>query len=286
MRKELKIFSSTPLLLAAMAFSLAACDTEDDVDVVDRPVAGVNEGIVDDTDDFGIDDNVLDDDTDVGVADGGFGDNELGNDGALADTDAGDAEDAQETISEAVAVVNEMRLDLELGDALAQAQGVFIVPDYAQAAVGIGGEGGEGVALLRQGAEAGEWSAPAFYNFGGISAGLQAGVEAGSIAMLLMTEEAAEMFRTQDTEFSLDANAGLTIVNWSEKAQGSADDADVIIWSDTEGLFAGANIAVTGINRDEDETMAYYGEDVDTQQVFGGNVTDDRSQTLRDALSG
>lgn len=283
MRKELKLFSSTPLLLAAMAFSLAACDQSDDV--VDDPVAGVNEGIGGDRDGIGIDDGAIDDD--VGAVDGGFGnDSVLGNDGAVADTDSGDVGDAQQTITEAVAVVNQMKQDTELGASLAEAQGVFIVPDYGQGAVLIGGEGGQGIAMLRQGEEAGsEWSAPAFYNFGGVTAGAQAGGEAGSVAMLLMTDEAVEMFRSEETDFSLDANAGLTIVNWSEKAEGSPGDADVIVWSDTEGLFAGANIAVTGINRDDDVTEAYYGEDVDTQQIFSGNITDDRSQTLRDALS-
>jgi lipid-binding SYLF domain-containing protein len=280
--RKLTIFSSTPLLLAAMAFSLAACDQDDDIGGIDEPVAGVNDGIVDD--DFGVGDRGLDNDID----DRGFGDDrDFGDDGALADADSGDLDDAQETVSEAVAVVNQMRLDTELADTLAQAQGVFIVPDYAQAAVIVGGEGGEGVALLRQGTEpGGEWSAPAFYNFGGISVGAEAGVEAGSIAMLLMTEEAVEKFKADGTDFSLDANAGLTIVNWSEKAEGDAGEGDVIVWSDTEGLFAGANIAITGIKHDDDESAAYYGEDVDSQQIFGGNVTDDRSQTLRDALSG
>ena len=285
MRKQLKLFSSTPLLLAAMAFSLAACDQPGDT--TNDPVAGVDDGIGNDRD-VGIGGGAAD--NDIG-RDGGFADDGVvGDDNVVADADSGDVTDAQQTITEAVAVVNQMKQDPDLSMTLAEAQGVFIVPDYGQGVALIGGEGGKGIAMLRQGAEGdeatgSEWSAPAFYSFGGVSAGAQAGAEAGAIAMLLMTEEAVEMFRSEDTDFSLDANAGLTIVNWSERAQGSPDDADVIVWSDTEGLFAGANIAVTGINRDEDVTTAYYGEDVDTQQIFSGNVTDDRSQTLRDALS-
>lgn len=283
MRKELKLFASTPLLLAAMAFGLAACDQNDGV-VDDDPVAGVNDDLGRDRDRVGIDDGIAD--NDVGAPNGGIAnDNALDNDRAVADS--GDVGDAQETITEAVAVVNQMKEDTALGTTLAEAQGVFIVPDYGQGAALIGAQGGKGIVMLKQGEAAdGEWSAPAFYNFGGVTAGVQAGAEAGSIAMLLMTEEAAEMFKSEDTDISLDANAGLTIVNWSERAQGDPGDADVIIWSDTEGLFAGANIAVTGINRDDDVTTAYYGEGVDTQQIFSGNVEDDRSQTLRDALSG
>lgn len=281
MRKELKLYSSTPLLLAAMTLSLAACDQAGDVDSVgEAPVAGVEEGILDDENDIGVNDGAFDEES-------GALDDAADEGGAFADADSGDLDDAQGQVSEAVAVVNQMKQDPELASTLEQAYGVFIVPDFGQAAAVVGGEGGEGVVLLRQGAEpGGEWSAPAFYNFGGISVGAAAGVEAGAIAMLLMSEQAAQMFATEANNFSLDASAGLTIIDWSAKAEGSADEGDVIVWSDTEGLFAGAAIGVTDVNRDEDENAAYYGQDVDAQQILSGNVADDRSQTLRDALSG
>jgi lipid-binding SYLF domain-containing protein len=169
---------------------------------------------------------------------------------------------------------------------LDQAHGVFIIPDYAQAGAIVGGEGGEGVVLLRQDDQAGgQWTAPAFFNFGGATFGAEVGVEAGSIAMLLMSDRAVEAFKTEDNNFSLDASAGLTIVDFSAKAEVSAGKGDVVVWSDTEGAFVGAAIGVSDINRDDDEIEAYYGPGADAEQVLSGSVSRDRAASLRDALS-
>jgi lipid-binding SYLF domain-containing protein len=200
---------------------------------------------------------------------------------------ADDLADAQEQINEAIGVVNDMKSDAEFAQLLNRAKGVFIIPDYAQAALGVGGEGGEGIVLVRDGQELGAgWSAPAFYNMGGISAGAQVGVEAGSVAMLLMSDEAVRPFVEEENNFTLDANAGLTIVNWSGKAQASTIDGDVVIWADTEGAFVGLNVAVSDINQDEDENRAYYGPDTSTAEILTGDVSTERAAALREQLSG
>lgn len=192
-----------------------------------------------------------------------------------------DAMDGQEQVNEALKVVKQMKKDPQLTNLLERAQGVYIVPDFGKAAVGVGGRGGEGVLLIKRD---GEWSGPAFYNFGRVSAGLQAGVEAGSIAMLLMTQDAVQPFTSQKNNFSLDASAGLTVVNYSAQGRATAGEPDVITWSDTEGLFAGAAIGVSGFTRDEDENRAYYKKQATTQQIFSGNVKNPHADALKDAL--
>jgi len=192
-----------------------------------------------------------------------------------------DARDGQEQVNEALKVVKQMKKDPKLTDLLQQAQGVYIVPDFGRAAMGVGGRGGEGVLLLKRN---GEWSGPAFYNFGRVSAGLQAGVDAGSIAMLLMTQDAVQPFTSQKNNFSLDATAGLTVVNYAAQGRATAGEPDVITWSDTEGLFAGASIGVSGFTRDEDENRAYYKKQATTQQIFSGNVKNPHADALKDAL--
>lgn len=181
---------------------------------------------------------------------------------------ASESRDATQLVTEATEVVREMERDPDLMQALQQAQGIFIVPDYGRAAVGVGGRGGEGVVLVKQD---GSWSNPAFYSFGGISAGVQAGIEAGSIAMILNNQKAVNSFR-QDTNWSLNADAGLTVVAWSGRAQGNAGKGDVTVWSDAKGLFGDLAISVTGINFDEEATSAFYGRQVAMQEIFGGQV--------------
>ncbi len=194
------------------------------------------------------------------------------------------AADAQEQVDEAVKVVNQMKRDPKMVRLLDQARGVLIVPDFGKVALVVGGEGGEGVALLKTEGAGRKWSAPAFFNVGGISVGAEAGGEAGAIAMLLMSDKAASVFMSQNNTFSLDANAGLTIVNWSAKAQASAGKGDVIVWADTEGVFAGAAIGVSDIDRDEDENAAYYGKAIAPHEIFSGQVSAGPAATLRDAL--
>jgi SH3 domain-containing YSC84-like protein 1 len=196
---------------------------------------------------------------------------------------AREASDAQEQVNDAMAVVNQMKKDAKLNTMLDKARGVLIIPDYGRAAAAVGGEGGEGVALLRHGAS--DWTAPAFYDIGGLSVGPQVGVEGGAVALLLMTDRTVQMFMDQHNNFSLDANAGLTIANWSAKGEGSAGRGDVIVWSNTKGLFAGGALAVSDIRWDADENEAFYGAEVDARTILSGNVDSDRAKPLREALS-
>lgn len=192
------------------------------------------------------------------------------------------ATEQADTVREAASVVEQMKKDPEIKDLLRNAKGVFIAPDYARAAFGVGGQGGEGVLLVKQD---GKWGEPAFFDFGGASAGAQAGVEAGSLAMILNTQKAVDKFKGENN-WSLNAQADLTVVNWSGKKQISAGK-DVVLWSDTEGLFAGGEITVTDIHYDGDETASYYGKkQVSLNDVIQGNVENSQGSTLKDALPG
>ena len=119
---------------------------------------------------------------------------------------------------------------------------------------------------------------------GGISAGLQAGAEAGSIAFLLNDQKAMNSFM-QNNKFSLNADAGLTLVNWSRKGMGSAGWGDITVWSDTEGLFGGAALSITDVDYDEDETSAYYRRQVAAREVLTGKITNPNAGMLRQALA-
>lgn len=172
-----------------------------------------------------------------------------------AATHAGQRSEARDTLQEAQRVVRKMQADADLRQQMQRAQGLFVLPNFARAGLGVGVKGGEGVLLARTGTN--QWSNPAFYNVGGITVGAQAGASAGQMAMLLMTKQAVDSFRQQNN-FSLNANAGLSIIDWSARAQASAGKGDVVVWSDTEGLFAGATIGVSDIQFDEEENRAFY----------------------------
>ncbi len=73
--------------------------------------------------------------------------------------------EAQDLIDESVAVVGQMKRDEGFQDVLQQAKGIYIVPEYGKGAAIVGGDR-EFAACSKQD---GEWSDPAFYNFGGVA---------------------------------------------------------------------------------------------------------------------
>lgn len=190
--------------------------------------------------------------------------------------------DAQKEINEAANVARQMKQDPQMQAMLRKAKGVFIVPDYGRGALIVGGAGGEGVAMSRKG---GAWSGPAFYNIGSVSIGAQVGASAGSIAMLLMSDDAVNAFK-QNNNFSLNADAGLTIVDYSARADAAAGDSDVVVWSDTEGALANASVGVTDVSRDDDEIKSFYPHEVTAKEILNREVpAPAAADRLRDALS-
>ena len=179
-----------------------------------------------------------------------------------------DAKNAAQQVRDAATVVQRMERDAAMRQLLQQAQGVFIVPKYGRVALIAGARGGEGVMLVKQ---EGKWSDPAFYNIGGVSVGLQAGAEGGPIALVLNNQKAVDSFM-QDNNWSLNAEAGLTVINWSPKAQASAGKGDVVVWADTKGLLGDLAISLTDIRFDRDETAAFFGKTVTMREIFSGTV--------------
>lgn len=205
------------------------------------------------------------------------------NDPARSDTEAAEPEDrndAIESLNEAKQVIGKMEADSRLKKLMGQAKGVFIVPQYTKAGLGIGGEGGAGVMVANNN---GEWSSPAFYDLGGISVGAQAGVETGAVALLLMTDKAVANFREKNT-FSVDAEAGLTIAKYNAQANITVGRDDVVMWTDTQGAFIGGTVGASDIRFDDDENAALYKPGVTAADILGGKVKSEEGATLTAAL--
>jgi SH3 domain-containing YSC84-like protein 1 len=192
-----------------------------------------------------------------------------------------EATDAIDTVNKAVQVVHRMEADPSIAPVLKQAKGVYVVPEYGRGALVIGARGGSGVVLVKHGSQ---WSSPAFFNMGGVSIGAQAGGEGGAVAFLLNNDKAMKSFM-QKNKFSLNADAGLTVVDWSKKGTGSAGLGDITAWSNTKGLFGGVAISVTDVNFDEDKNAAYYNRRVAATDVLNGKVKNPQASTLKQALA-
>jgi lipid-binding SYLF domain-containing protein len=188
---------------------------------------------------------------------------------------------AQDRVNDSVRIIDQMKRDPNLASLLERAHGVFIVPHYGKGGFIVGGQGGGGVVLAHR---HGTWSSPAFFSIAGGSIGAQAGGEGGSIAMLLMTRKAVDKFENSKSAWSLNGNAGLTVVTWSRKAQAETGNGDVIVWANTSGLYGGLTASVTDVTPDRKMDHSYYGRNLDARQILEGNVLSAHAEPLRNAL--
>jgi lipid-binding SYLF domain-containing protein len=200
-------------------------------------------------------------------------------------TDSDSATRRQQTavkhVSDAVGVVHTMSNEAGMPALLGRARGVFIVPTYGRAALGVGGAGGAGVLMVRR--ADGSWGNPVFFDIGGLSIGLQAGVEGGPIALVLLNQKAVDSFRNRNN-FSLSADAGLTVVNFARMAQGSTA-GDVVAWSGSKGLFGNAaTVGINDVRYNQRLTEAYYGKPMTALQAIDSTETNAQADALRKVL--
>ena len=199
----------------------------------------------------------------------------------FAAENGGESQSGQHLINSAVHTVNEIEADGRYKHMLGNCKGVFIMPDLVKGAFLVGGEGAQGV-LLQHNSD-GSWSQPAFMTIGSISVGAEAGGEAGPAAMILMTNKAVNDF-TQANNFSLNGNAGLTVIGYSAKGQAPVGKGDIDLWSDQSGLFGGASVSGADLTQNTAEDHAYYGQNASVQKILGGNVTNHGASKLDGAL--
>lgn len=197
------------------------------------------------------------------------------------ETGAQRKEAAARRLADAAGVVRSMSANPELAALLGKARGIYIVPTYGRAALGVGAEGGSGVLMTRH--ADGRWGNPVFYTTGGISIGLQAGAEGGPLALLLMNQKAVDHFRKRNN-IAVSADAGLTVVNFARMKQGTTA-GDVVAWSGGKGLFGNAaTIAFEGIRYNQRLTHAYYGKPVSALEAMDSTEADPQADPLRAAL--
>ncbi len=195
---------------------------------------------------------------------------------------AQEAREAENRVDDAVSLLRRMKADPQLGDIIRNAKGLLIVPHFTKAAFVFGGQWGAGLMLVQRN---GRWSDPAFYKTRSGSFGAQIGGTRGALVMVLTSDKAVEAFAVKSSSWSLNAGAGLTAANYSKSTPESGTLTDVIVWTDTTGLFGGAAVGATRIASDEEANRAYYKHsDVDPEQILTGLIANPYSNRLREVL--
>jgi lipid-binding SYLF domain-containing protein len=143
------------------------------------------------------------------------------------------------------------------------AAGVAIFPDVTKAGFIAGGRYGRGLLMLNQ---KNNWNGPLFISLYGASVGAQLGVEQTDLFMVFNTQEAIRDLR--DGDLTLGAQTSVAAGTWGTKT-GATTDADVIVYKQTEGLFAGVSLSGAVINVDEDANRAFFKGQKEGRAYYG-----------------
>ncbi|HVG34631.1 MAG TPA: lipid-binding SYLF domain-containing protein [Pyrinomonadaceae bacterium] len=142
-------------------------------------------------------------------------------------------------------------------DLLSKAEAVAVFPDVIKAGFIVGGRGGRGVISRRV---RGGWSAPAFFNLGGGSIGLQIGASSTDFVLLFMNKEAINGLLEDKFEIGGEGSVAAGPVGRAAAASTNATlDAGILSYSRSKGLFAGLELKGTVINPDNNDNEAVYG---------------------------
>lgn len=141
---------------------------------------------------------------------------------------------------------------------LDKAEAIAVFPSVIKAGFIVGGRGGRGVISRRV---KGGWSAPAFFNLGGGSVGLQIGASSTDFVLLFMNDDALSGLLQDKFEIGGEGSAAAGPVGRSASATTDAQlKAGILSYSRSKGLFAGLEIKGVVITPDNDDNLAVYGK--------------------------
>lgn len=181
---------------------------------------------------------------------------------------AGDEQKDQETISNANLVLQDMLNSNSISPGvLSKADCVLIVPSLKKFGFGIGGSGGRGPLLCRQGENfEGKWSAPAMYHIGGASVGLQVGGSSTDLVLLLMNQKVVNQILNGKTKMGTDATAAAG----PGATAASASEADILTYGKAKGVFAGVSLGGAEVEPDNDANHRIYGKTLTATEIVRG----------------
>ncbi|HEV2380529.1 MAG TPA: lipid-binding SYLF domain-containing protein [Terriglobia bacterium] len=190
---------------------------------------------------------------------------------------AAGAATVSEQLVKSTNVVNEIMGAPDKGipsDLLDKAVCVGIVPSELKFAIGVGGTYGRGVLVCRKGGT-GSWGAPSFFTLGGGSFGLQLGGKATDVVFIVMSGRGAAKLVQDSVKLGGELSAAAGPVGRSgEGATDAQMRAEILSYSRSRGLFAGASLDGAVVKQDKDDNEKLYGRRVTAKEVlFGGAIS-------------
>jgi lipid-binding SYLF domain-containing protein len=171
---------------------------------------------------------------------------------------AADKSKDEETLKNAATVLQTMLGSKNVpADVLAQANCVIVLPDVKKVGFVIGGSGGRGPMICRQGKNfSGKWSTPAMYSIGGASFGLQAGGSSTDFVLLIMSQKGVDAMLKGKTKLGNEATAAAGPSGATHA--GTVGGTDILTYADASRLFAGTSLGAATLEPDDDANQRLY----------------------------
>ena len=184
---------------------------------------------------------------------------------------AQDASEEIERLQKSVGVLRELTATPD--DAIPQyllerAEAIVVIPSLVRGGFVIGAKHGKGVISVRDRAN-NTWSAPAFMNLTGGSIGWQIGAEAVDLVLLVMNKGGVEQLL--EDRFTIGGNLSVSAgpVGRSAAAATNAQvSSQILAYSRSQGLFAGATLEGAALHEDKDSNRAFYGTAVTARTIL------------------
>lgn len=155
---------------------------------------------------------------------------------------------------------------------LAKCKAIAIYPSVLRAGFLAGARYGHGV-VLRRDKGTGQWGPVAFSKVAGVSAGLQVGIQATDLILVVMNNQGLESLL--GTRFALGAGIGASVGPVGRNTEVATDlalKAGILAYSQSRGLFGGLMVDGTVVMPDDGANAAYYGKPVSSKEILFGTI--------------
>lgn len=154
-----------------------------------------------------------------------------------------------------------------LGSAIMNSKGVAVFPAVLDIAVGVGGKGGNGVVLARDGD--GNWRGPSFATMAGLSVGLQAGAQELGIIFVINDDKGFDEF-AKGRSFQVGADTDAVAGPWGVDVEVAEVGRGVSLYTYTldKGVFAGIAVDGTMISAASELNRLYWNKETSPSEAL------------------
>ena len=154
-------------------------------------------------------------------------------------------------------------------DLLDRCQCVAVIPSMKKAGFIIGGAYGKGVIACRTDSGNGPWSAPSMLMMSGGSFGLQIGVQATDLVLVVMNLGGIDSLL--DSKFTLGGDAAVAAGPVGRNASAKMDvlmKAKILAYSRSRGVFAGLSLNGEVVRTDKDANYVLYKKQLNAKDIL------------------